>query len=173
MGVYLAKLGQQHLFSWFLLIYALNLNHHLLAVLLNSWHVVSELEFLNLKLQLQIHFCVSLGERKEEGRWCLLHTGVLLVSQGTFHTFGYWMWMTWFRFLWNWSPYILSMSIFLLLPPRYSYWFCLLWSSWHILMRMRAPKEGSCDPIAPLELPHSLHAFHRVSDADEMNVVTL
>ncbi|KAL5736183.1 hypothetical protein ACOSP7_030658 [Xanthoceras sorbifolium] len=42
--------------------------------------------------------------------------------------------------------------------------------SWHILMRMRAPKEGSCDPIAPLELPHSLHAFHRVSQKDELNV---
>jgi diacylglycerol kinase (ATP) len=36
---------------------------------------------------------------------------------------------------------------------------------------MRAPKEGSCDPIAPLELPHSLHAFHRVSDTDELNMV--
>ncbi|KAK7267188.1 hypothetical protein RIF29_19853 [Crotalaria pallida] len=43
--------------------------------------------------------------------------------------------------------------------------------NWHILMRMRAPKEGSCDPFAPLELPHSLHAFHRVSDADELNMV--
>ncbi|XP_030513162.2 diacylglycerol kinase 5-like [Rhodamnia argentea] len=42
--------------------------------------------------------------------------------------------------------------------------------SWHILMRMRAPKEGSCDPIAPLELPHSLHAFQRVSSTDELNV---
>ncbi|CAH9071434.1 unnamed protein product [Cuscuta epithymum] len=42
--------------------------------------------------------------------------------------------------------------------------------SWHILMRMRAPRQGSCDPIAPLELPHSLHAFHRVSDSDELNV---
>ncbi|KAL9297650.1 hypothetical protein ACSQ67_023546 [Phaseolus vulgaris] len=42
--------------------------------------------------------------------------------------------------------------------------------NWHILMRMRAPKEGSCDPIAPLELPHSLHAFHRVSEADELNI---
>ncbi|XP_059449376.1 diacylglycerol kinase 5 [Corylus avellana] len=42
--------------------------------------------------------------------------------------------------------------------------------NWHICMRMRAPKEGSCDPIAPLELPHSLHAFHRVSEGDEMNV---
>ncbi|XP_073137073.1 diacylglycerol kinase 1-like [Henckelia pumila] len=41
--------------------------------------------------------------------------------------------------------------------------------SWHILMRMRAPQEGSCDPIAPLELPHSLHAFHRVSPKDELN----
>jgi len=38
-------------------------------------------------------------------------------------------------------------------------------------MRMRAPKEGSCDPIPPLELPHSLHAFHRVSEADELNMV--
>nr|GMD74225.1 diacylglycerol kinase 5-like [Ipomoea batatas] len=38
--------------------------------------------------------------------------------------------------------------------------------SWHILMRMRAPTEGSCDPIAPLELPHSMHAFKRVSQAD-------
>ena len=38
-------------------------------------------------------------------------------------------------------------------------------------MRMRAPKEGSCDPIPPLELPHSLHAFRRVSEADEHNIV--
>nr|GMD77780.1 diacylglycerol kinase 5-like [Ipomoea batatas] len=35
--------------------------------------------------------------------------------------------------------------------------------SWHILMRMRPPTEGSCDPIAPLELPHSMHAFKRVT----------
>ncbi|CAN4104882.1 unnamed protein product [Withania somnifera] len=42
--------------------------------------------------------------------------------------------------------------------------------SWHILMRMRAPKNGSCDPVAPLELPHSLHAFHRVSPSDELNL---
>ncbi|KAL7102354.1 hypothetical protein ACP275_08G115200 [Erythranthe tilingii] len=43
--------------------------------------------------------------------------------------------------------------------------------SWHILMRMRVPKEGSnCEPIAPLELPHSLHAFHRVSSTDDLNV---
>ncbi|OAY74989.1 diacylglycerol kinase 5-like isoform X2 [Ananas comosus] len=42
--------------------------------------------------------------------------------------------------------------------------------SWHIVMRMRAPKEGTCDPIAPLELPHSLHAFQRVSSADSLNV---
>ncbi|PIN06260.1 Diacylglycerol kinase [Handroanthus impetiginosus] len=39
--------------------------------------------------------------------------------------------------------------------------------SWHILMRMRG--EGSCDPIAPLDLPHSLHAFQRISRTDEMN----
>ncbi|KAJ6853380.1 diacylglycerol kinase 5-like [Iris pallida] len=42
--------------------------------------------------------------------------------------------------------------------------------SWHIIMRMKAPKEGPCDPIAPLELPHSLHAFHRVSHTDSLNV---
>ncbi|XP_055836392.1 diacylglycerol kinase 1-like [Solanum dulcamara] len=41
--------------------------------------------------------------------------------------------------------------------------------SWHILMRMSAPKEGSCDPIAPLELPHSLHAFHHASQPDTLN----
>lgn len=39
-------------------------------------------------------------------------------------------------------------------------------------MRMSAPKEGSCDPIAPLELPHSLHAFHRASQADTLNKVS-
>lgn len=39
-------------------------------------------------------------------------------------------------------------------------------------MRMKAPKEGSCDPIAPLELPHSLHAFHRVSQTDTLNMVS-
>lgn len=50
------------------------------------------------------------------------------------------------------------------------FWF-FLYFSWHILMRMRTPKEGSCDPIPPLELPHSLHAFHRVSEADELNMV--
>ncbi|KAL2224706.1 UNVERIFIED_CONTAM: Diacylglycerol kinase 5 [Sesamum indicum] len=43
--------------------------------------------------------------------------------------------------------------------------------SWHIVMRMRAPREGSCDPIAPPDLPHSLHAFHRVSPTDDMNEV--
>ncbi|KAF2283163.1 hypothetical protein GH714_043493 [Hevea brasiliensis] len=42
--------------------------------------------------------------------------------------------------------------------------------NWHILMRMRAPRGGPCDPIAPLELPHSLHAFQRVSPTDELNV---
>ncbi|KAJ6314155.1 hypothetical protein OIU78_017753 [Salix suchowensis] len=41
--------------------------------------------------------------------------------------------------------------------------------SWHIIMRMRISKEGSFDPIAPLELPHSLHAFHRVSHSDSLN----
>ncbi|XP_044473279.1 diacylglycerol kinase 5-like [Mangifera indica] len=42
--------------------------------------------------------------------------------------------------------------------------------SWHILMRMRIPRQEPCDPIAPLELPHSLHAFHRVSENDTLNV---
>lgn len=45
--------------------------------------------------------------------------------------------------------------------------------SWHIVLRMKTPKEGLCDPIAPLELPHSLHAFHRVSSSDELNKVRL
>lgn len=39
-------------------------------------------------------------------------------------------------------------------------------------MRMKAPGKGSCDPIAPLELPHSLHAFHRVSPTDSLNMVS-
>lgn len=38
---------------------------------------------------------------------------------------------------------------------------------------MRAPKENACDPIAPLELPHALHAFQRVSHSDSLNVVRL
>ncbi|XP_042464561.1 diacylglycerol kinase 5-like isoform X1 [Zingiber officinale] len=42
--------------------------------------------------------------------------------------------------------------------------------SWHIVMRMKVPKEGSFDPIPPLELPHSLHAFQRVSSSDTLNV---
>jgi diacylglycerol kinase (ATP) len=37
---------------------------------------------------------------------------------------------------------------------------------------MQAPKEGPCDPIAPLELPRALHAFHRVSSSDSLNVVS-
>ncbi|KAI4333745.1 hypothetical protein L6164_018515 [Bauhinia variegata] len=41
--------------------------------------------------------------------------------------------------------------------------------SWHITMKMRAQKESSCDPIASLELPHSLHAFHRVSSTDKLS----
>ncbi|XP_020549385.1 diacylglycerol kinase 5 [Sesamum indicum] len=42
--------------------------------------------------------------------------------------------------------------------------------SWHLLMRMRVPKEGTCEPLAPLELPHSLHAFNRVSPTDNLNM---
>lgn len=53
----------------------------------------------------------------------------------------------------------------------YNYLSFFVLTSWHIIMRMRSPKEGSCDPIAPLELPHSLHAFHRVSKADRLNMV--
>ncbi|KAG8078155.1 hypothetical protein GUJ93_ZPchr0007g6204 [Zizania palustris] len=34
--------------------------------------------------------------------------------------------------------------------------------SWHIVMRMESPKSSTCDPVAPSELPHSLHAFHHV-----------
>lgn len=45
--------------------------------------------------------------------------------------------------------------------------------SWHIILRMKVPKEGDCEPIAPLELPHSLHAFHRVAASDELNKVRL
>ncbi|KAL1821699.1 hypothetical protein DCAR_0418131 [Daucus carota subsp. sativus] len=41
--------------------------------------------------------------------------------------------------------------------------------SWHILLRMKVPKEGACEPIAPLDLPSSLHAFHRVSSSDDLN----
>ncbi|KAL3322713.1 hypothetical protein AABB24_040017 [Solanum stoloniferum] len=41
--------------------------------------------------------------------------------------------------------------------------------SWHILMKIRAPKEGSCDPTAPLERPNSLHAFHGAPQADTLN----
>lgn len=48
----------------------------------------------------------------------------------------------------------------------------LLFDSWHFLMRMRAPTEGSYDPIAPLELPHSLHAFHRVTEGEHNVVIT-
>ncbi|PWA81041.1 NAD kinase/diacylglycerol kinase-like domain-containing protein [Artemisia annua] len=44
--------------------------------------------------------------------------------------------------------------------------------SWHVLMRMKVPREsgksGDCDPIAPLELPHSLHAVHRISQPDAL-----
>jgi hypothetical protein len=50
--------------------------------------------------------------------------------------------------------------------------YCKFWCfSWHIILRMRVPEEGPCDPIAPLDLPHSLHAFHRVSSSDSLNMV--
>ncbi|PKI54770.1 hypothetical protein CRG98_024872 [Punica granatum] len=41
----------------------------------------------------------------------------------------------------------------------------------YLVLRMIAPQEGSCDLIDPLE--HSLHAFHRVSKSDRLNVKTL
>ncbi|XAR56598.1 Diacylglycerol kinase, partial [Bertholletia excelsa] len=41
--------------------------------------------------------------------------------------------------------------------------------SWHILMKMRAPIEGSCDPIAHLELPHSLHPFDHTTQDETFN----
>ncbi|KAK9072298.1 hypothetical protein SSX86_008731 [Deinandra increscens subsp. villosa] len=42
--------------------------------------------------------------------------------------------------------------------------------SWHVVMRMKVPrKEGACDPIPRLELPHSLHAVHRVSQSDALD----
>ncbi|KAJ9691500.1 hypothetical protein PVL29_013626 [Vitis rotundifolia] len=40
----------------------------------------------------------------------------------------------------------------------------------HILIRVKASKGSPCDPIAPLELPYSLHAFHRVSETDSLNI---
>ncbi|ESQ54444.1 hypothetical protein EUTSA_v10027135mg [Eutrema salsugineum] len=39
--------------------------------------------------------------------------------------------------------------------------------NWHLLMRMKAPKKDSCDPI---ELPPSLHSFDRVSPSDQVNM---
>ncbi|KAG6407041.1 hypothetical protein SASPL_130023 [Salvia splendens] len=30
--------------------------------------------------------------------------------------------------------------------------------------------KQACDLVAPLELPHSLHAFHRVCSTDDLNV---
>ncbi|KAI4321895.1 hypothetical protein MLD38_035222 [Melastoma candidum] len=42
--------------------------------------------------------------------------------------------------------------------------------SWHMFMRMKIPKGGPCDPIGPLELPHSLQAFQRVSSADKLSM---
>ncbi|KAL6975751.1 Diacylglycerol kinase [Sarracenia purpurea var. burkii] len=42
--------------------------------------------------------------------------------------------------------------------------------SWHVLMRMRAPIQGSCDPTDPPELPHCLHAFRCVSSSDALNM---
>ncbi|XP_072989078.1 diacylglycerol kinase 5-like isoform X1 [Typha latifolia] len=41
--------------------------------------------------------------------------------------------------------------------------------SWHIIMRMQTPEDCPCEPIAPLDLPQSLHAFCRVSQTDSLN----
>ncbi|XP_058208961.1 diacylglycerol kinase 1-like isoform X3 [Rhododendron vialii] len=42
--------------------------------------------------------------------------------------------------------------------------------SWHLLMRMRAPKQGFCEPIPPLELPHCMHAYRQISLTDTLNM---
>lgn len=42
--------------------------------------------------------------------------------------------------------------------------------SWHTVMRMKCPKRSPCDPIAPSDLPHSLHAFHRVPKTDPQDM---
>lgn len=42
--------------------------------------------------------------------------------------------------------------------------------SWHIILKMRASTD-SCEPLGPLDLPHSLHAFHRVSNTNSMDKV--
>lgn len=41
--------------------------------------------------------------------------------------------------------------------------------SWQVRMTMRIPAEGPLDPVPPLELPHALHMFKRVSQSDELN----
>ncbi|KMZ63329.1 Diacylglycerol kinase [Zostera marina] len=40
--------------------------------------------------------------------------------------------------------------------------------NWHIILKMRASTD-SCEPLGPLDLPHSLHAFHRVSNTNSMD----
>lgn len=40
-------------------------------------------------------------------------------------------------------------------------------------MRMESPKGSPCDPIAPPDLPHSLHAFRRVPKTDPQDMVTM
>ncbi|ONM37309.1 Diacylglycerol kinase 5 [Zea mays] len=42
--------------------------------------------------------------------------------------------------------------------------------SWHIVMRMESPKDSPCDPIAPPDLPHSLHAFRRMPKTDPQDM---
>lgn len=44
-------------------------------------------------------------------------------------------------------------------------------SSWHVLLRMKVPREGVCGPIPPLELPDSLHAVRSVSQSDALDEV--
>ncbi|CAJ1978619.1 unnamed protein product [Sphenostylis stenocarpa] len=66
------------------------------------------------------------------------------------------------------SETVMCLKIFCFLILPY-FTIALLIQHWHIVMRMKAPKEGSCDPIAPLELPHAMHAFHRVSSTDKLN----
>jgi diacylglycerol kinase (ATP) len=45
--------------------------------------------------------------------------------------------------------------------------------SWHIVMRMESPRGSTCDPIAPLDLPHSLHAFRQVPETDPQDMLIM
>ncbi|XP_057796556.1 diacylglycerol kinase 5-like [Salvia miltiorrhiza] len=46
----------------------------------------------------------------------------------------------------------------------------MVMDSWHITLRMKTRQEHEYEPIAPLELPHSLHAIKRVLPTDDLNL---